>query len=88
MAPVKKIQIRTKYTAWLSESTKTKIIDRDRAQDAAIKSGSVGDWSRYKRLRNDLTKVLHSEKMSLQQAKLQGCEENLDSGKLCKNILG
>ena len=88
MAPVKKFQIRTKYAAWLSESTKTKIIDRDRAQEAAILSGSVEDWSSYKRLRNDLTKVLHSEKMSWQQAKLQACEENLDSGKLWKNILG
>ena len=30
MAPVKKFQMRTKYAAWLSESTKSKIKERDR----------------------------------------------------------
>ena len=40
MAPVKKFQVRTKYAAWLSEDSKEKIKERDRAQDAVALSGS------------------------------------------------
>ena len=46
------------------------------------------DWVVYKRLRNDLTKVLHKEKLSWQKGKLDACEEAQDSGKLWKNVLG
>ena len=88
MAPVKKFQVRTKYAAWLSEDSKEKIKERDRAQDAAALSRSKEDWAVYKQLRNDLTKVLRKEKMSWQQGKLEACEEDQDSGKLWKNILG
>ena len=51
-------------------------------------SGSVEDWVRYKRLRNDLAKVMQTEKMLWQQGKLASCEDNLNTGKLWKNILG
>ena len=88
MAPVRKFQVRTKYAAWLSQETKNKIKKRDQAQQAAALSGSEEDWSKYKRLRNDITKVLRTEKTSWQQSKLQSCEENFDTGKLWKNILG
>ena len=88
MAPVKKFQVRTKYAAWLSENTKERIKDRDRAQQAAVLSGTQEDWSVYKQLRNDLTKVLHKEKLCWEQAKLKSCEEDQDSGKLWKNVLG
>ena len=47
MAPVKKFQVRTKYAAWLSENTKERIKDRDRAQQAAVLSGTQEDWSLY-----------------------------------------
>ena len=69
MAPVKKFQIRTKYAAWLSEETKNKIKERDQAQQSAALSGSEEDWSKYKRLRNDLKKILRTEKSSWQQSK-------------------
>ena len=88
MAPVKKFQVRTKYEAWLSDETKERMKERDRAQDTAALSGSQEDWAVYKRLRNDLTKVLHKEKLSWQKGKLDACEEAQDSGKLWKNVLG
>ena len=88
MAPVKKFQVRTKYATWLSEDTKEKIKDRDRAQEVAALSGSQEHWSVYKQLRNDLTTVLRKEKLSWEQGKLEQCEQDQDSGKLWKNVLG
>ena len=88
MAPVKKFQVRKKYAAWLSENTKLKIQERDKAQKTATHSRSEDAWAVYKRLRNDLTKVLKKEKLSWHQSKVETCEENQDSGKLWKNILG
>ena len=81
-------QVKTKYAAWLSDDSKDKIKERDRAQEAAVLSGSQDDWAVYKRLRNDLVKTLKKEKLSWQQGKLEACEESQDSGKLWKNILG
>ena len=88
MAPIKKFQTRTRYAAWVSDELKTKIKERDQAQQAAIVSGLVEDWDEYKRLRNCLTKELRAEKLSWQQHKLEACEENLNTGKVWKNILG
>ena len=73
---------------WVGESTKQKIKIRDSAHQAAIHSKSVEDWARYKRLRNDLTKILQKEKGSWQQSKLIACEVNTDTAKLWKNVLG
>ena len=87
MAPVKKFQIRTKYAAWVSDLTKENLKVRDRAKEKAVQSGSQDDWSVYKRLRNDMTKVLHRERLSWEKAKLESCEEDQDSGKLWKNVL-
>ena len=54
MAPVKKFQIRTKYAAWVSDATKTKIAGRDMAQQKASDSGLNEDWVEYKKLRNEV----------------------------------
>ena len=78
MAPVKKFQTRTKYAAWVGKSTKQKMKERDRAHQAAIQSKSVEDWARYKKMRNNITKILHKEKESWQQGKLKSCDENTD----------
>ena len=88
MAPVKKFQVRTRYAAWLSEDSKEKIMERDRAQEAAALSGSQEDWAGYKRLRNGLTKVLHKEKLSWQKGKLDACEESQNSEKALEKWSG
>ena len=88
MAPVKKFQIRTKYAAWVSDETKTKIIARDLAQQTASDSGMNEDWEMYKKLRNEVTSQLRKDKSDWQQEKLESCEETKDMGKLWKNVLG
>ena len=75
MAPVKKFQVRSKYAAWLSEKTKSQIKDRDAAQQAASLSGLQEDWSTYKRLRNDLSKVVYKENLLWQQKKMKACKQ-------------
>ena len=45
MAPIKSIQIRTKYAPWLSQSTKEKMRERDWAQKAATESRLKSDWN-------------------------------------------
>ena len=46
MAPVKKFQVRTKYAAWVSDSTKDKIKVRDAAQLTAATTQLKEDWER------------------------------------------
>ena len=80
--------VRTKYAAWVSNSTKEKIKARDAAQLTAATTQLKEDWDRYKRLRNDLAVVKKREKLASKQQKLEACEESGDYGKLWKNILG
>ena len=70
MAPVKKYQVRTKYAAWVSDNTKAKIKIRDAAQLTAATTQLEEDWSRYKRLRNELSGIKRTEKLAWQQQKL------------------
>ena len=88
MAPVKKFQIRTRYAAWVSEDTKDRIRERDIAQQAATRSGTIEDWDMYKQLRNTVTVRLRKEKLEWQKAKLANSGNRNDSGKLWKNIVG
>ena len=88
MAPVKTFQVRNKYAAWVSTATKQKIKARDAAQVKAATSQLKEDWDQYRRLRNDLVVVKRKEKLAWQQQKLEECEEDGDSGKLWKNVLG
>ena len=66
MAPVKTFQVRTKYAAWISDSTKEKIKARDSAQQIAATTKLREDWDNYKRLRNDVAGVKKREKLKWQ----------------------
>ena len=88
MAPVKKFQIRSKYAAWITEDTKTKIVDRDLAQQLASDSGMLEDWETFKKLRNEVTSHLRKDKNDWKKGKLDACGETKDMGKLWKNVLG
>ena len=87
MAPIRRFQIRTKYAAWVTVDTKSKMKDRDMAQQTATANGHEDDWDRYKKIRNEVTSQLRKDKLNWQQEKLSSCETS-DTGKLWKNILG
>ena len=49
MAPLKTIQIKSKYNPWISEETKVMMNERDKLHEEACKNG---DWSEFKKIRN------------------------------------
>jgi hypothetical protein len=55
MAPVKTIQIHTRYAPWLSEDTKKLMDKRNAVQKKAAESRDADDWREYKSLRNSAT---------------------------------
>ena len=86
MAPVKTFQTSSKYCPWLTEQTKTKIKERNQAQEILSENKNQENYDKFKKLRNEVTKSLRNDKFRLQKQKLENC--NNDSGKLWKNILG
>ena len=62
MAPIRTIQVRENYAPWLSGQTKQIMAERDLAQKIAIQSKSDDDWVIFKRLRNQVNRILKSEK--------------------------
>ena len=57
MAPVRKIQIRSKYAAWVTAECREDMDKRDAAQKKAIVSGLNGDWENYRKIRNKVTRI-------------------------------
>ena len=86
MAPVKTFQTNSKDCPWLSGKTKILILERNKAQQLLSENRTEENLKEFKRLRNEVTKKLKSDKIQWQQKKLNKC--NNDSGKLWKNILG
>ena len=86
MAPIKTFQTTSKYCPWLTEETKLLIKKRNKAQDKLSENKTVENFEVFKKLRNNVTKSLRTEKIKWQKKKLDSC--NNDPGKLWKNILG
>ena len=86
MAPVKTFQTTSKYCPWLTENTKKLIKDRNQAQELFSENKSEENYKHFKKLRNNVTKNLKTDKLTWKKKKLENC--NNDSGKLWKNILG
>ena len=84
MAPVKKIQVRTKYAPLISDNTKLKIKNRKQAHKIASETGRTEDWNHYKSLRNSVTNTLKKEKEIWQKEKMD--EYANDSSSTWRNI--
>ena len=52
MAPIRTIQVRSRYVAWLSEETKDLLKKKKTAQATATRCRDPEDWREYKNLRN------------------------------------
>ena len=76
MAPVKKIQVRSKYAPWMSKETKIKIRTRDCAQQRALESGRQEDWREYRSVRNSVNSILRREKINWQRSKIEKFSED------------
>ena len=87
MAPVKYIQSRAKFAPWLSKETKDKIKARNNSQKIASESNLKEDWDEFKRKRNEITKILKSEKRAWQENKIKTYGSDTSSiWKFWKNI--
>ena len=86
MAPVKKIQIRSRYAPWITPDCKDDMDKRDSTQKKAIETGAEADWSEYRRVRNKVTRRIRKEKTEWQKKKLENCEG--DPARVWGNILG
>ena len=76
VAPIKTIQIRRKYAAWLSDSSKELLRLRNEAQVKATSTKDPDDWREFKHLRNRATATLRSEKKDWERQKLDASNHN------------
>ena len=84
MAPIRTVQIQTRYAPWLSDNTKQLLTERNNAQKVAASSRDPDDWRFYKHLRNAATAKMKVEKRNWETMKLNNSEH--DSSTLWKNI--
>jgi hypothetical protein len=70
MAPVRKIQTRTKYAPWLSEATKLLKEERSTAQAEAAATDDPEDWRQYRSIRNQVTAMGRADKTAWEKQKL------------------
>ena len=83
-APVKTVQIRSKYAPWLSNATKQVMQQRNRAQQALLRSPDQDKSREYKNLRNRTTNLIRKDKRSWESSKLNHLIH--DSSSLWKNV--
>ena len=84
MAPVRTIQVRSKYVPWLSDSTKEVLKERNNAQATAAQSQNLDDWRLYKSLRNSATARMRQEKKAWEKMKLDSSKH--DPSTLWKSV--
>ena len=84
MAPIRTIQIHTRYASWLSDNTKKLLKERNDAQKLASVTKDPDDWRLYKHLRNSATAKMRLEKKNWETSKLSSTDH--DCGTLWKNV--
>ena len=87
---MKNIQTRTKYTKWLTDSTKVAMAHRDNLEDMARRT-QEDDWKAYRQARNYCTKRQKNYRKYYLEKTYKKLEDENDSGKvfsLTKQLLG
>ena len=84
MAPVRTIQVRSKYAPWLSDNTKQLLKRRNEAQKVASQTKHLDDYRQYKALRNQATSIMRQEKREWEKQKLNSNKQ--DPSRLWKNV--
>ena len=85
-APVRTVQMRSRYAPWLSSETKAIMKERDAAQVQASYSNHPDDWRLFRNLRNTVTRRMRNEKASWERQRLDHAENT--STNLWRNIKG
>ena len=86
MAPLKTIQVRTKYAPWLSKTTLGLIRERNIQQKKASEMNDQGEWKKFKDIRNKINNRMKHEEKCWKKSKLEECGDN--SSKVWRNVKG
>ena len=81
-APLKTVQVRTRYKNWISLETKTEMLIRDMARETAKLTDNEADWQTYRNRRNDCTKLQKADKNKYLLETYKNIEDEKDSGRL------
>ena len=76
LAPIKTIQNRNNYAAYLQETTKQLMERRNASQRKAARTGSQEDWREYRGLRNQCVAAQRMDKKNWEKRKLDSKENN------------
>ena len=90
-APMRIIQMRTRYNKWISEETKSEMTLRDKARETARTSELEVDWAEYKRRRNLCTKIQRADKKKFITDTFNRLEDTKDTAGIyasARDILG
>ena len=88
LAPMRNIQVKTKYNPWISQDTISLMKDRDNLQKDAAQTGDKNKWDQYKKIRNKINNKLKYEEKCWQRRKLEQCNgDSKSSWKTVKSIL-
>ena len=69
-APIKTIQVRSRYAPWLSERTKEIMVERDLAQQAAKTLNDADLWRNYRNLRNTAVRCMRGDRNQWEKSQL------------------
>ena len=83
-APIRTIQVRSKYAPWLSEATKELMQKRNTAQMVATISKNIDAIRQYRNLRNRVTNMIKYDKKNWERSKLD--HPSNSAGNLWKNV--
>ena len=80
--PLKRIQPRRGYKNWLSDNTKSAMVDRDRARELARTTKLETDWRQYRQKRNICTKLQTRDKKQYESGIFEEIAEKKDTKRL------
>jgi hypothetical protein len=82
LAPIRTFQSRARYARWLTEETREKMKERDRARETARRTRRDEDWAEYRRRRNECTKDQRKEKDVHMKETFKASEEDCSGSKM------
>ena len=85
-APLKTIQVRSRYAPWISDHTKHLMKQRDLAQQSVALSQDADQWREYKNVRNTATNSMRKDKTSWEKNQLDNLQNSPTD--LWRNVKG
>ena len=75
LAPLRNIQMRTKYSRWITDQTKLKMTERDTLKEVANRTQDNEDWAAYRLARNSCTNLQRKDRNNFLQESYKKLEE-------------